>query len=279
MLQYGDMDLDNRVIVENDDFVVINKPSGVVVNRATSVKTSTVQDWMAEKLKPTIENVVINKDELVTLKAAEDWDGVNRLLFYERCGIVHRLDKETSGIMILAKNEDVYLRLLEMFRKRTVKKCYSALVHGSVDGDSGTVCVNMGRLPWNRLKFGVLEDGRESETEWEVVHRYEDFDDLVGRSMEWKNVYDLDLNEESGRRHPAFKKFGKDGYSLVRCYPKTGRTHQIRVHMLHLGHPIVGDDVYAGRKQSKWDRAWAGRLLLAAVALEIPGMGRWELEA
>jgi 23S rRNA pseudouridine1911/1915/1917 synthase len=137
------------------------------------------------------------------------------------------LDKETSGCLIIAKTENAFYKLQAEFKDRVVSKKYIALVHGILKSDSGEVDAAVGRLPWRRDRFGVLAGGRQANTFYKVLEQYKD-------------------------------------YSLVKFEPHTGRTHQIRIHAKHLGHAIVSDAFYAGRKTARKDRLWCPRLFLHA---------------
>lgn len=267
---------------EDSDLLVINKPSGMVVNRAKSVKGKTVQDWVESKLwsgekeilrHPQISHDLRNaqdgKADLKSLSALSnenpDWDEVNRRAFYNRNGIVHRLDKETSGVMVIAKNEDTFVEMLRQFREREVQKTYWALVHGQLqitkklknletkkqDNDDilwQVVKASVGRLPWNRERFGVLSEGRAAVTKYRVIKHFESRIKIYNNHKE--------------------KLLPKQKFTLVELKPKTGRTHQIRIHMKYLGHPLVADNFYAGRKTSRIDRRWCPRLWLHARNLE-----------
>jgi 23S rRNA pseudouridine1911/1915/1917 synthase len=201
-----------EIIYEDSDLLVVNKPSGWIVNDANTVKDVPVlQSWLNQFNYP-----IANNKEY-------------------RSGIVHRLDKETSGIILVAKTIIAFTGLQEEFKERTVKKYYLALVHGELVNKEGTIEVPVGRLPWNRERFGILPGGRDSKTDYFVL-----------------NNYMLD----------------KMKYSLVRFEPKTGRTHQIRIHAKYLGHPLVGDNFYAGRKTSRNDRKWCPRLFLHAAGIK-----------
>ena len=213
------MNLTPRVIFEDQDILVIDKPAPMIVNRADTTKdVVTVQDWAEERLK--IDNS--NIDE-------------SRSDFLKRGGIVHRLDKETSGLLVIALNEESFINLQAQFKGREVKKVYTALAHGEVKPEEGSIDVPIGRLPWNRTKFGILAEGRESQTLYKV--------------LEYKKFKDA-KNEEI--------------LSLVELYPRTGRTHQIRVHMRHIGYPLFADELYAGRKVMKRDRKILPRHFLHA---------------
>ena len=174
------------ILYEDEFLLVISKPPGLVVHPGSGNPTGTL---------------------------------VNGLLYYcgsiagigdsVRPGIVHRLDKDTSGVMVIAKREDVHRKLVEAFKARTMEKEYLTLVHGILDQKQGRVIVPIGRHPVHRQKMAVREmGGRYAATHWQVV-----------------------------------KEFG-GMYSLVKVGIETGRTHQIRVHMAHLGHPVIGDSLY-----------------------------------
>lgn len=208
------------VIFENTEYFVISKPSGWITNDADTTATQPVlQTWARENLKYEING---NKEL--------------------RDGIVHRLDKETSGIILVAKTEDAFWALQREFKEREVEKTYVCLVHGKLASERGEVNAPVGRLPWRRDRFGVLPGGRDALTQYEVKAYYTN---------------------------------GEGVYSLVECKPKTGRTHQIRIHMKHLGNPIVSDDFYAGRKTARNDRKWCPRLFLHAkeISFNNPGNG------
>ena len=123
---------------------------------------------------------------------------------------------------------------IESRRYGQIKKNYQCLVHGKIDIKKGEITVPVGRLPWNKERFGVLPGGRSAETHYEVISYY---------------------------------KNNKDIFSFVDVFPKTGRTHQIRIHMKYLGYPLVADDFYAGRKTSRDDKVWCSRLFLHAQSI------------
>ena len=197
--------------------------------------------------------IVIDKESgMVVHPAAGNPDGtlVNAVLFHcgdlsgiggvERPGIVHRLDKDTSGCIVVAKNDQAHLSLTTQFAERDTGKIYLAVVQGCPKEPKGTVFTNIGRHPVNRLKMAVVNpgSGKPAITGWEVLH------------------YDAATDS-----------------SLVMCTLHTGRTHQIRVHMLHLGHPLIGDPIYAHPQRQK---ARPGRLMLHAwrLAFNHPADGR-----
>jgi 23S rRNA pseudouridine1911/1915/1917 synthase len=207
------------IIFEDDDIIVINKPAGLIVNRADTTKDLiTIQHFAEEKIGIDISKVTELSSE-----------------FERRGGVVHRLDKETSGCMILAKNEMSFIDLQKQFKTGEVSKTYTFLAHGKVAPKEGTINVPIGRLPWNRMRFGVLPQGREAQTEYKI--------------LEYKTL-------TSGKEENIL--------TLGEAYPKTGRTHQIRVHMLYLGFPLFADSLYAGRKTIKSDRKILNRHFLHA---------------
>ena len=204
---------DIKIIYEDDDILVLDKPSGITVNNSDTTKNEkTLQDFAEEKLN-------IQKSKPVGAESAD---------FYDRSGIVHRIDKETSGILLVAKNKESFENLQLQFKERKVDKAYIALVHGHVDSLEGQIAVPVGRLPWNRKRFGVLIGGREAITFYKVLEKLE------------------------------------KPFTLLELVPKTGRTHQIRVHLQYFNHPIFGDFLYAGRKTSRQDRKILERFFLHA---------------
>lgn len=215
----------NPKIVYEDDFIlVVEKPAGLVVNRAQSVKTKTLQDWMERKL-PTVSSQQVG----------------NNKEFLNRSGLVHRLDKKTSGLMVLAKTAQAFEILQAQFKERTVIKKYLTLVHGKVVPSEGTIKGPIKRNPANPFRFAVIIGGRPAETNYKVLDYYENFKE-----------------KDPGRKY----------YSLIEVGLKTGRTHQIRVHFSHLKHPIAADDIYCGRKTFRRDLQWCPRLFLHAAYLE-----------
>ena len=174
------------ILYNDEDLAVINKPAGLVVHPAAGHPDSTM-----------VNALLFHLDRL---------SGIGGEL---RPGIVHRLDKDTSGVMIVAKNDLAHRRLSEAWTTSAVRKEYVALVYGTPKQLRGLIDKPIGRDPRNRKKMAAVAGGRKAVTEFEVLERF---------------------------RH----------LSLVRCILKTGRTHQIRVHLKSIGHPIVGDPVYSG---------------------------------
>jgi len=212
-----------KIIFEDKQILVINKPSGMVVNRAETVKRKTIQDWMHKKLK-----VLVEGRAGVSQKSKVDEE------FYRRSGVVHRLDKETSGVMVLAKTWEALEALKDEFKQRKVEKDYLALVHGRVAPKKGSINLPLARNPRNRMRFTVKVGGRSALSFYEVK-RY-------------------------------LSKKGED-FSLLKVRPKTGRTHQIRVHLSFIGYPVVSDSLYLSRKKLAGDLKWCPRLFLHARRL------------
>lgn len=227
--------IDIPILFEDDELLIIDKPAGITVNRAETTRHEvTVQDWAEGHL-----SIKYKVESIKGKKENEDSGGYienDPDDFYRRGGVVHRLDKETSGILILAKNPEAFLELQRQFRERIVKKVYTALAHGKIVPVEGEINVPVGRLPWNRKSFGIIPGGRESKTLYKVLHEYQ-----VPKT--------------------------KEILSLVELYPQSGRTHQIRVHLKYIGHPIFADFLYAGRKTSRNDRKVLSRVFLHAAKI------------
>jgi len=225
-----------KIIFEDEDLLVLDKPAGIIVNRSDTTKGEiTLQDWVEEYLKiPNSKSQIPNKVQIQN----NNYEEQSELAFVNRAGIAHRLDKETSGIILVAKTLSAFINLQSQFKERKVQKTYIALSHGEITPKTGKINVSVGRLPWNRKRFGVLSGGRESITEYKVLS--------IKHSVSEKN---------------------KEPLSLVELYPKSGRTHQIRVHLQHIKHPIFADPLYAGRKTSKQDRKLLSRIFLHAVKI------------
>ena len=215
-----------KKIHEEDTFLVIEKPIGVVVNRADSVEGETIQDWMENKFS--IFNPSTSSGQVFQFSNKEEEEFINR------SGVVHRLDKETSGLLILAKTVEAFQALKNQFKQRKTAKEYLALVHGIPVPKTGTINLPIKRNILNRHKFCVDVDGKMARSAYQIDHIYKD---------QFNNLY-----------------------SIIRVNIFTGRTHQIRVHLSHLGYPIVSDSLYLG-KRLKQDLTWCPRVFLHAAKL------------
>ena len=178
------------IVYEDDDVVVVNKPRGMVVHPAPGHPDGTLVNALMYHCGDSLSGVGGEK----------------------RPGIVHRIDKDTSGLLIVAKNDAAHLALSAQLSDRSLSRVYRAVVTGNLRQDSGTVDAPIGRHPNDRKKMAVTQQhSRNAVTHWSVLERYR-------------------------------------GYTHVRCKLETGRTHQIRVHMAHIGHPLLGDEVYGHAK-------------------------------
>ena len=178
------------IVYEDEDVLVINKPKGLVVHPAAGHRNDTLVNGLLYAM-------------------GDDLSGINGEL---RPGIVHRIDKDTSGLLAVAKNDYAHNMLASQLKDHTMARSYEAIVVGSFREDSGTVDAPIGRHPSDRKKMCIIErNSKPAVTHWEVVERFR-------------------------------------GYTHIRCRLETGRTHQIRVHMAHIGHPLLGDTVYGHKR-------------------------------
>ncbi len=228
-----------KVIFEDSEILVLDKPAGMIVNRSdTTKREKTVQDWVEDYLKiRSTKHEIRNKSKIPNDQNSFGFRNSD-FEFARRAGIVHRLDKETSGILLVAKTLQAFVNLQAQFKERKVQKTYLALAHGKIEPQEGEINVAVGRLPWNRKRFGVLSGGRGSITMYKVL----------------SIMYYV-----SGEN--------KEPLSLVELSPKTGRTHQIRVHLQYIKHPIFADPLYAGRKTARNDRKMLPRIFLHAAKI------------
>lgn len=243
-----------RIIYQDDYFLVLDKPAGLVVDPAETVKEITLAD-------------ILQKDFGIKVF---------------RGGIVHRLDKDTSGLILAAKTLASLENLQAQFKNRTVKKEYLALVHGSIF-EPGKVNAVIIRNPRNREKFAVASQftpkaGFKVSASREAVTEYEPINSFQLSAISLQKIFP-DFNKIQMRKLER-QKYGE--FSLLCCFPKTGRTHQIRVHLKYMNHPIVADEKYVGRKINRLDRRWCPRQFLhaAKIGFNHPVSGKWmELES
>ena len=200
------------ILYEDDILLAVDKPAGMVVNDAANVSDTTLAQIMAHRLKI-------------------DTKGDKNDSFACRAGIVHRLDKQTSGIVLVAKNPVAFAALQNQFLVRSVEKEYIALVHGQLTPLQGVIRAPIGRLPWKRTHFGVIPEGRPAHTTYSVEQLY-----LLKGQI----------------------------YTLICLIPHTGRTNKLRGHSAWIGHSIVSDPLYCGRKTLVLDLAFCSRMFLHA---------------
>lgn len=181
-----DMDLD--IYYEDQDVIVVNKPKGIVVHPAPGHSTGTLVNGL--------------------LAHCKDLSGINGVL---RPGIVHRIDKDTSGLLMVAKNDFAHESLVNQLVEKTVTRKYKAIVHGIIPHDYGTIDAPLGRDPKDRQSMAVVDNGKHAVTHFHVLERFRDF-------------------------------------TFIECQLETGRTHQIRVHMKYIGYPLAGDPKYGPKK-------------------------------
>ncbi|HJE19201.1 MAG TPA: RluA family pseudouridine synthase [Aliicoccus persicus] len=186
-------DLNLNILYEDSDVAVVEKPRGMVVHPSAGHHTGTLVNGLMHQL--------------------DSLSGINGEL---RPGIVHRIDKDTSGLLMVAKHDVAHRDLVDQLVEKSVTRKYIALVHGVITHDKGTVDAPIGRNPKSRQDMAVVDDGKEAVTHFNVLERFED-------------------------------------YTLIECFLETGRTHQIRVHMQYIGFPLVGDPKYGRRKTMDTD--------------------------
>ena len=269
-----------RIIFEDQNLIVINKPAGLVVNRALTHKSATVQDWLLEYLGEAVftqENIKHQRAQwahLVPYNFQADF-GSPEEIWLARQGLVHRLDKETSGALLLAKNPGALVNLLAQFKEQQVNKEYLALCHGHFALNQGKISVPLARARNDRLRFALSATGRVAETHYQVIERYDEFswDTLQSqlRDTLQSQLGTDDSSPSSKNLHKLLKRgpqLYQGGFSLVKAQPKTGRTHQIRVHFASMHHPLIADKIYSGRKRQALDQLWCPRHFLHAASLK-----------
>lgn len=228
-----------QIIFEDEQILVVDKPAGLVVNRSETIKEETLQDKLSAYLK-------LGKD----------------LGIGGRSGIVHRLDRETSGLLLVAKTKIAFENLQDQFKERKVEKEYTALVHGLTKNKHGAIEAKINRIG-KFGKFGVNDSsaigGRIARTDFKVIRHYEfkpDCFNVLIHQYKYIKARDRYLRQQGS------------AYTFLSCYPKTGRTHQVRVHLKSIGHPVVSDLIYGPKKLLKFDLLWCPRLFLHAASLE-----------
>lgn len=208
-----------KIIFEDTELLVINKPEGVVVNKSSTYSGTTIQDLLTVRDSP-VQDAVPEDEE-------SD--------FSSRNGVVHRLDKDTSGILVIAKTSEAFIELQRQFKSREVTKEYFAIALGKAPAPKFEVTAPIGRNPNNRLEMAVVQGGRECRTLFEVLK---------------ETISDGEV------------------FSGLKVSPSTGRTHQIRVHLASLNTPVAGDPFYSTKKQFETAVRYFSRMMLHAYSLE-----------
>ena len=188
-------DISLDILYEDNDVIVVNKPKDMVVHPA------------AGHYKDTLVNAVM-------FHCKDNLSGINGVM---RPGIVHRIDKDTTGSVIICKNDNAHKEIAAQLKEHSINRVYHAICYGILKDDEGDIDAPIGRSSSDRKKMAVVPGGKEAQTHYKVLKRFED-----------------------------------DGFTYIECRLKTGRTHQIRVHMAYIGHPLLGDEVYAQGRKSKF---------------------------
>ncbi len=239
-LTLAPQDIPLRILYEDDCFLAVDKPKDMVVHPSFGHREGTLVNAVLGYLgNPNFEfrnsNFEIESLQSNSKSTTSGTHQTNSVLQsgFVRPGIVHRLDKGTTGVIIVAKDSKTQETLSALFKKRTVQKTYRTITEGIIEKNEGTIEGNIGRHPKERKKMAVLrEKGRDAVTSFRVIKRLK-------------------------------------GFTYIEVYPRTGRTHQIRVHLAHIGHPVAGDDLY-GRKA----KHVADRPLLHAYKIEFVHPGK-----
>jgi len=210
-------DIPLDIIYEDDNCIVVNKAQGMVVHPGAGNRQGTLANALYYR------RLTMNKPELRDSQPLS-----------VRPGIVHRLDKDTSGIIIAAYNDETHSFLAQQFKQRVTRKIYAAVIHGVPKDREGRIETNISRDPRNRMKFTVAANGKTAVTFYKVIK-------------------------------------SRNNYSLVLLKPKTGRTHQLRVHMRHIGHPVLGDPLYAENYRGNQFSNISLMLHSKSLAITLPG--------
>jgi len=222
-----------KVLFEDEQILVLDKAAGIVVTPADTIQDETISDILISDFKISLD----------------------------RGGVVHRLDKDTSGVLIVARTQEALENLQAQFKERIVKKQYIALAHGRLEKEE-VVGGSIARNPGDREKFIVVES---SETSKEAETKFVPDKNLEMKQEKLEKIFE-------GFNKIQMRKINSSNYqffTLINCFPLTGRTHQIRVHLKHIGFPIVSDEKYGGRKTVRLDRRWCPRQFLHAASLEL----------
>ena len=244
---------DLPIIFEDNDLLVLMKAAGVIVNRATSHQQVSLQDQVSTYLGLTPPPLGL---------PAPDESTPPEVVFAFRAGMVHRLDKDTSGVILWAKNPPSLANLLRQFQARQVHKTYLCLVHGLEREREGRINLPLDRDRKNRQIMSVCPTGRFALTTYEVINYYRTFD-----AKRFLAIYQEKFPGKKLTANRLAQIY--QGFSLMRAWPHTGRTHQIRAHLTHLGHPLVGDAAYLPRRKAALDHWWCPRQFLHAADIQL----------
>ncbi|MBY7143705.1 RluA family pseudouridine synthase [Virgibacillus sp. NKC19-3] len=205
-------DIPLSIVYEDSDLLVVNKPKGMVIHPSPGHTSGTL-----------VNALLYHCDHLSSINGVQ------------RPGIVHRIDKDTSGLLVVAKNNQVHAHLSDQLSTKEVKRVYTAIVHGKIPHETGMIDAPIGRDPKDRQRMGIVDDGKPAVTHFNVIKSYPD-------------------------------------YTYVKCQLETGRTHQIRVHMKYIGYPLVGDPKYGRRKTMETN---GQVLHAGVLGFMHPNMNRW----
>jgi 23S rRNA pseudouridine1911/1915/1917 synthase len=214
--------LKDMIIFENEYFLVVNKPYGLVVNDSHTLQgAASLQTLLKEAY----------------FKDLSNFDSENDKEFLMRNGIIHRLDKDTSGVLIVAKNPEFFRQVQAQFKEREVYKEYIAITYKdrATPGPEFSIDAPIARNPTKRMKFAIVEGGRNAKTDFKVME---------------------EIQSDEGN------------FLVIKCFPKTGRTHQIRIHLAALGYAIIGDKLYSGRTRTRKNKDRFERQMLHAFKIK-----------
>ncbi len=251
-----------EILYEDDQLLVVNKPPGLVTHPAPGHWDGTLVNAILWHLQQAQGSGLMAQGDGTPSRSSSEPPALNPEPMLSRAGIVHRLDKDTSGLLIVAKTERAHTILSKHLKARTIKRRYLAIIEGHLPMDQGTINVAIGRHLRHRKEMTVRHlGGRAAVTHYRVIKR-----DIAQGSR-------LKVVGKSENVQPpasSLQPTSSFSYSVLEVSLETGRTHQIRVHMAHLGHPVAGDVVYGKRSSNYWQTLGITRQLLHARAIQFP---------